>query len=423
MRINRHTISRLLDIGLIVCVAIWLTIQILVVCYVQDIPQSGDALRYEELAKESIEAGSWYPLTEHIELHYPEETHPLYICYPGLINLIEIYLFLFGTIKAAFWFNILFNVITLISIFHIFTSLCGRNSAKLAALLFCLYPYQALSVGASMSEIPCIALIYGSIALACNKKYGYLFASGFVIMLAQYVRSIAVLFAIPLLIYLIIYQRKWKLVGSYVAGIVLTVLTLISFNRLVSGYAFLSSTTLGINMFIGANNDADGGYIITQFMSDTVSDDITEKNVFETDKILRKHAVDWIKNNPVKWINLIPVKLKYEMMPADEIYLTRGPENAIFDTNDIRWKAIVIYWLWFPKLYHYSIYLFSIIGLWFRRNRIIGADGIILLPFLGGLALAILTVGHPRYNMPYMPILIYFAVWGIRFLTLKLCRR
>lgn len=408
-RIKHLFSSRVLNYAMWICIIIWLIIQIAAVLAVYDIPQTGDAERYQLLAEESLSNGSWYPMRQHILTNYPYEDHPLYICYPGLVNLLEIYLRIFGTIKAAFWFNILFNCITLWCIYKICNRLRGDVVGKIAVILYCMFPYMALGVGETMSEGPAIAFTYFSIYLTSHRRYGGIIASAILMVLAQYIRTVAILFAIPLIIFMIIDRYDYKLIITYLATATIACLTLYAFNRNISGYGFMTSTTLGHNMIMGSFDDSYGGYIINKNLNDKVGKDITGKNVFEIDSIMKDYSYKWIKENPGKWTSLIIPKLKYELYYISYENLGRLDYNPVFDKDKVYLKPLKLYWLWFPALYQYVIYILALTGVWIRRKTILGVDGLILLPFLGSLLLTIFTVGHPRYNVPYMPILIYFA--------------
>lgn len=413
MQVNGASRSKWLTYAMWICISLWLAVQIAVVLTVQDIPQQGDALRYQQLAEECLANGSWYPMRMHIETGYPNEVHPLYICYPGLVNMLEFYLKVFGTIKVAFWINILWNLVILGSIWQICTKLINKTGAKIAIILFCLYPLQALIVAETLSEIPCMALIYLSLVFASKRKYGWIVASAVLMILSQYVRTVALLFVIPLLIYMIIKNYGWRLISTYIATAIVMCVAIFSFNKSISGYGFLSSTTLGMNMLIGAYEDSMGNYIITPLLSEKVGPDLVGKNVFEIDSVMREHSYKWIEENPDRWISLAKSKIDYELWPERNINLGRLRNNPLFESENKILKPVRIFWVWFPVIYQYGIYVLALIGIFIRRKCLLGIDGLILLPFLGSLALAVLTVGHPRYNMPFMPVLIYFAVWSI----------
>ena len=404
--------SKYLNIVLWCVLAIWLAAQICTVVSVQDIPQTGDALRYQQLAEESLANDSWYPMQSHIEGEFYDGGHPTYICYPGYINLLEIYILIFGTIKAAFWFNILFNCLTALCIYKIIYCLAGLNRARLALCLFCLYPYQILLVGTTMSELPCIALTYLSILLVGDRRYGPLVVSAILMVAASYIRTVSLVFAIAALLYMIKNRYGIGRFSTYLASAAVCCFGIIMLNKSISGYAFYSSSTLGTNMMLGANDEADGMYNNATAAKEENEKKMEGMNVFQIDSLEKAYAVNWIKQHPGRWSALAFQKMRYQMYPDSYIHVGRD-DYSILGQNNNQNGFILNVWRAYCWIYQILLIIFAIFGIWCRRHQLLRNDGIILLPFLGGLALAVLTVGHTRYNMPFIPILIYFAVWAI----------
>lgn len=411
--------DKALGIILTTIIILWLTAQFAVIFTVWNIPQFSDAANYQRLAETSMASGSIYPLKEMIENYSPGSGFPTYICYPGFINLLQFYLYIFGTWKAAFFFNVAFNCITAWSIFKIAEHLCGLRFAKIALCLYCLYPLPVLMVGMTMSEIPCIALTYLSLVWACHRKYGMIAASALLMVVAAYIRTVAILFAAGLLVYMIFKKYGVRLMLTYMGTAATAYLAIVTFNYVNTGYGFFSSTTMGVNMLIGANDDCQGLYNDASSTDSVIDHQLPGKTVFQIDSIQKAYAVEWIKRNPDKWSALVLPKLKYEMMADTFSDMGRRPGD-VWTSDSYAAKGLRIFIKAFAWSYHCLLLILALFGLWMRRKTLWGVDGAILLPFILSLGLAVLTVGHPRYNMPYFPILIYFAVWGLGFLKFKI---
>lgn len=406
---NTHNLNR----GIWIIGCLWLIVPILIVVTVQDIEQSSDAFRYQTLAEECFRNGKWYPMPQHIEnLSMVNGEYPTYVVYPGYINLLEIYLYLFGTYKIGFWFNILFNCITAWCVYALGRNLRNDKFAKIALCLFFLYPLQITSVGMTLSEFPCIALTYLSLVLASRRKYGWIVASGVIMVLSAYIRSVTFLFAIGVLAFMLVKRYGWKLIATYVVTIVSMYFLIVSFNRSLTGYNFFGSTTLGINILIGANEDCHGAYNEFTSVDPSIIDKTEGKNTFQIDSIQKAYAFEWIKENPGRWVALALPKIYYELHPASIPSLGRY-DKCLIKKETMLTKVFFICVKVYGYFYQLMLLGLAFAGIWIRRKELCGVDGAILLPFLGSLALAILTVGDPRYNMPYIPILIWFAVWSI----------
>jgi 1,4-dihydroxy-2-naphthoate octaprenyltransferase len=62
---------------------------------------------------------------------------------------------------------------------------------------------------------------------------------------------------------------------------------------------------------------------------------------------------------------------------------------------------------------YYIVFIFALIGVYIRRKNLLNTDGLLLIPLIGACCIHMLMYGGMRYHYPYMPILIYFAAWGI----------
>lgn len=403
-----------------VLLALWLAAQIIVLCIVEDIPQSSDGLRYQTLAEECFDAGAWYPMSSQIENYHEATGQPAYICYVGLINFLIICLKCFGTIKAAYWFNIGFNCMTLWCLGKIGERLVSRNFGLLVMVLYCLFLPPVEIVGNTLSELPCIGLIYLSVELASRKRYLWIICAGIIIVVAQYIRSVALIFAITMLIYMIYSHYGWKRVVTFLISGTATYALILSFNYQNTGYRFFSTSTLGTNMLQGANSIARGNYNNADSIAVEIDPQLEGKNVFQIDSINRAYTKKWIEENPGRWALLSAPKIYYQLRPASYVFHLGRSKEAIINPGKPVGKIAIIGIKAYSNIYQFGLIFLMLYGLWIRRRSLWGIDGIILLPFLGGLALAILTVGHPRYNMPFEPVMIYFAALALMHIYKKI---
>lgn len=413
MKLNRHAIDLTIDVAACVLPLLWVIAQIVVVVTVWDYPQAADGGVYYRLAEECYSQGQWYPMLRHIENFSFDTRYPPYIVYPGFINLLQAYIYIFGTAKAGFWMNILFNILTAWCIYTIAYNLWNnKRIAKVALCLFCLYPLTVMIVGITMTEQPGIALTYLSIVWASRRRYGWIVASAVLMILTAYIRSTAFIFAFAIIIYMIVRNFGWQKIIAYIVTCFAGYIAVVSFNYGITGYRFFSASTLGTNVLIGANDDCIGMYNTADSSDSIILPQLPGKNVFQIDSIDKAYAKDWIKANPGRWISLAAPKVFYHLYPGTwtdmgrDAYDPAMPDNKSFPPFVYGIKA-------WAHIYGWSLLAFALIGIWIRRRKLWGVDGVILLPWLAGIALTILTVGSPRYNMPYVPIMIYFAVWTL----------
>ena len=344
-----------------ICLFLWLAIQICLVVNIGELPLISDSFTYTSLAEICYNQGSFYPTPRIVE-------NALYVCYPGYVNLLIICLYLFGSVKAIFWINIVCNISIAHSLWRIGRHLVNSDFGKIICLAYIFTPFSSLTVPEALSELPFLCVTLLAIDIACSGKVRSLFITGILLMLAQYIRTTALIFLGGLLIYLILKKANYKLFVSLAAGIVLSIGAILVVNHSLSGgYWFISSTTLGVNMIQGACDGTYGAYY-GEVLDDKEIDMATSHlNVFEKDKYFSEKSIDWIKKNPAKWIGYIPDKLYYYFMPDEHLFYGRDQKYFTIDHGDIFLKIRCI----LPKVYFYGIYLLAFIGLTMRLRLMI----------------------------------------------------
>lgn len=405
------TFPKIFSIVFWLCILQWIVLQICAVSMMADIPMTSDALNFAKNAAECVDVGAWYPMPS--QLLY---SHGTYICYPGYINLIILCINIFGSVKACLWLNILFNVICAACLWRIGRDLCGNTSGKIIALLYCMMPFTVTTVTEAQTELPSMAIAFVAVVLLGRRHWGWFILSGFLFIISQYLRTIGLVFAIASLAYLIMNKAGIRKISSFVGGLIIGAITIYTINYTVSGgRMFLSATTLGCNMIMGASDVSDGGYNTNVFDEPGLEDGFDNFDVFQIDSVYTNHSINWIKENPGKWVSYIPAKMHLQL--CVDPHLTFG-RSALKLPETGFWRHVRKD---YPYIFQVTIYLTFLYGLWMRRRHLRGADGAILLALLGCVALAILTVGNPRYLYPFMPCLIYFSSFVFKqfFVTLR----
>lgn len=397
------------EMAMCVIVLLWIIAQGVLVILTQNLPQFSDPEHYLRLALECADSGGWYPTPD--QTWHSSDCN--YIVYAGYINYEAAVIKLTGDFRVLFWLNIFLNCVLLASVWSIILYLAGRTVAAVGTIIYCLAPWTVYWAATTMSDLPCMALIYLSVALLGRRKAGWLAAAGVIIALAQYVRSIAILFAVASLIFMLIKRYNIKGIIAYCASGALTLAAVLILNyNLSGGGKFVSATTFGINFVQGANDMATGGYCGEMFETprwDTF--DQTDMDVFARDSVYKDEAVEWIKSNPGQWLALAPRKVRTQLSVEHALNLRRADE--IVPRNSEIGKFATVFLPRYSQIYHLSLYLLAIAGIWIRRRRLWGVEGVLLLPYLGSIFLAVVTVGGPRYQSPFAPVLTYFAAFAV----------
>ncbi len=372
-----------------VVVFLWFVAQFITVAVYWDLPAYSDSEVYRQLALESSSAG-WYPLVQHL-------SSKNYIFNPGYVNFLILYLKVFGTFSGIGILNICLNCALLWSVYDITTRLTSRKMSYLAVIFFCILPSNILVVAVTMSDLFFAALIYTAISLFRRNPWA-IFAAGILTGMANYVRPIALLFVVSMVLYAIV--RKYRIINllQFFAGMLAVTALVGIMNYHMTGKTFVSGSTAGVNLIMGANPDADGSYNDAVFNPGHIGHISQDRcNVFEKDSIWKSRAVEWIKENPAEYLGLAPVKLARLWLGDSYHDLVLSPQ---------RWSALLKA---LTSLPYYFLCIMAFVGLWRRRHGILGVWGIYFLPVLGVSAMHMLLYGGMRYHHPFIPIIILFA--------------
>lgn len=219
-------------------------------------------------------------------------------------------------------------------------------------------------------------------------------------------------------------MTKVKLVNyiKLTSAILCVVIIIGTASYISSGHFVFQSVTVGVNLIMGANDDSDGSYNRTVFNEGKIgglpnSDEISYK---EKDSIWTKKSIEWIIQNPQKYIKLVPFKLMY--MYAVDTYAfstfynnekkTSGSDyiSPLFE-NVMHFQFSEFTWVDFVVLINQALYMFYILfflgGLIilfvkkYKPKEIFFLLTIIIL----GTGMTIITVGGARYHYPYLPII------------------
>lgn len=300
--------DKVLDIRKLRCVAaaiflVWIVAQCIVVIHYWGVPQYSDAGNYQRLAFQCYSEGTWYPTVAQLN------SEP-YVINPGYVNYLIIVLNVFGTLDIVPLFNIVFNAALALTVFLIIRHLAGEVCAHAGVIMYCLIWSNTIIVATTMSELLFGLLVYVSIALV-RDRWPALLASGALVAAANYVRPVAVLFVVPVVAYMFICRFGRRSMISYATGLALVLSSLCLFNYRVNGHAIVAASTSGINMLIGASDQANGSFECTVFDEGNAGyiPNETGLDVFGKDSVWLKKAERWVSEHPADYIALMPEKV------------------------------------------------------------------------------------------------------------------
>jgi hypothetical protein len=285
-----------------------------------------------------------------------------------------------------------------------------------------------------------------SIYLILSDGRSTLFLAGFITGISIAVRPlgwafIAAILSVHLYQYIKDKTIHLRRVGFY-AGTISFIILFGIFTYSHFGYFEFTSTTGPVNLLIGANDDATGGFDATVHQKGNIGymenpDSMTYK---QKGDFYLNQAVKWIQENPGKWIGLMPMKIVHSFV-WDDISVTAllNIENwsllksikKIFLEKDLnsllpaskRDFTILYFTVQFVHHLFYFLLLYLIIlGIvgYFKGNYRSTEINLILIFSIVSILFILTTVGAPRYRYHIVILLLPVAA---NYLERKLSER
>ncbi len=406
-------------------IILYVTIQLLLVLLFP-VEYRSDSARYFNLAQDCLQANSFYPAPQHL--------YSYYILAPLFINILVVLLKFSNSIFIISTFNLLLNSLQLILVYKISVNIFNRKVGAITALLYILYINNLGFIVSNYTELLYGVLVLTALIFYIRKGNLNYFISGLLIGASISVKPIGYTLIIAFILFYV--YNKIKFNKSYpVSRIIIGVITFISvfglFNQLHFGRFIVTASTGPINIIMGANDNATGGYKDEVFkpgnegyVANGDSMTYSEKNDF-----FREKSLDWITSNPLRWLGLMPMKLVHTFI-WDDITLSYLLDTGIWDF------AKVVKYLWIDKsfknilpdasltkkilfftvegihlIYYYILMALIIMGIIIFKKEIVKSEivPIIFLYVLFGIVMILLVVGNVRYKYPYLIILLPFA--------------
>lgn len=400
----------------ILTLSLWIIAQIITLCFYWDMPQFSDAAGYDRLARQCFEHGTLYPDATQIFANY--------IFNPGYVNYLLLHLSVFGTLAFVGMFNILLNVLIIWEVFLLARYFFNQQTALIAVILYCILPTNVLLAQPHLTEIPFLAAMLGAICLVRRNKYVSLILAGVLFVVANWIRPIAFVFLLPVLVYMLYHRFHLKNYVFLLLPLLAVVLLIGISTKAYSGYFMFQASTGGYNLIQGANDRANGGYVALYQEGEAGYIEGVEQLTFkERDVIWKNRSLEWIKQHPVKYVTLIPFKLARLWWGDDYLNGFLSGYTPFFNANPtFAQKAQRVLSGILFSLTYYMILLCFVFAI-FKRRKNRNIDFFILLtPLVLGSLMQSIIYGTQRYHYPYMPIVIFFAAWWVHTFWVKRTR-
>ena len=396
---------KLKSVSLIV-VLLWLFIQVVMIFVYWETPQYSDAHIYQLMAIDCYEHNEWYPMRSQL--------YDNFLFNPGYVNFLILELKLFGSFSYHSIIGLLLNILLLLIIRKIVGTLLIEKAKEWVTILYCIMYSNMIIIIPTMSDLLYSVLLFGGLCFL-RKNYLFIVFSAFTMTCAEYVRPLLPIFILSILLFLII-KYSWKYLCCYIISLVLfTSIINWGISHITAAHNAKGST-LGYNLIMGANDDMNGTVNFKVFEKGNLGfiENIREVDVYNKDLIWRERAINWILDNPVKYLSYIPIKLgrlwwgdHYMDLPLKNLEssdLNKLSNKVIF----LRAVKIIVL-----SLGYYVVIGFALYGIWRKRKQILGYWGIFILPLILASGMHCVLYGGMRYHYPYVPILLLYACVGI----------
>lgn len=412
--------SRALQWTAVVCWALMLVMQLYALLTFHGEP-TGDAYRYVGDAMRCWREGHFYPVASDFVGGGTAGT--------GYVNLLIVLFRLTGSLRAAYWMNLLLVQLLLGSVlFLAYRATQSADVCACTAVFFCLSATYWSEICVARTEICFTALAFFALALLYGRR-SLPFLTGAILAAANWVRPLGLAF-LAAAVWTLLYRRaKWHAYVRLLAGALAAVAAISFFTYRSSGEFVYQPTVSSGNLLIGANADADGSYSDVVFTEGKAGYIPPEEKAAMTYKQINARYSDaarqWIRENPGRYILLMPRKLFYMYVMDtysgdvyfDNLVQTSGREYVREVFSMLRGQGrrftfgdAIICWGQLFYMFTFAAFICGVIrslrrGYWRSLSFLYG---IILI----GTAMTVLTVGGGRYHFPYLPVLyITAAAW------------
>lgn len=410
---------------------IYFLLQIVLIQF-SEINYKSDALYYYKLAQECLQSTEFYPASFHL---YED-----YIVAPFYVNITIVILKIYNSTVSISLFNLLLTLLQLFVLYRITEKLFPVNIARLTLILYIFYINTIGLVLSNYTELFFLLLVSTSIYYFLLNKYYYLLFSGLMLGGAIAVRPAGWALLIALLL-MQIYQgyKTRKILPSYFyvyIGVLIFIFIYGGWTYSHFGKFEFTSTTGPVNLLIGANETATGGFNSTVFENGNAGhiENPDTLTYYETGEFYQKQAIEWIYRHPVKWISLAPLKVLHtfgwddiaisSLIGFEDLNFGRAIKN-LFAVNKLTSETLNVsgtpsfhYFLFLSlnHIYYYLVLIAILLGIFLVLKNRNSNDGVyqIILFSLISVFMIMITVGTPRYKYPVFILLLPFAAYYIQ---------
>jgi 4-amino-4-deoxy-L-arabinose transferase-like glycosyltransferase len=346
---------------------------------------------------------------------YPTAYWP--IGYPGFLSVL---FYLFGQNELV---GQVANLLMAVATFFLQLELARRifgseTAARLGVLLLTIYPNNIAYTSFILTETYFTFLLLLGIYL-CLARRGWIWVlfSGLAFGLATLTKPQIIFFPLILIIFQIVGPggranvRESIAKGLTIYLVILAVLVPWAVrNSQVFGELVLISTNGGATLLTGNNPGADGGLVENDPL--VAQRNFSVRDQVASDRRARQLAVEWIRNNPGRFIELVPLKVWHLWAKNGEAEWTYQSGYPHYEQNWQIFRSV----RWINQIFYTLLLAGALVSvaLLVKNGRGVAwpwvLTGYCLMIYLT--LISIVFSGQPRFHFPAMPWVIMYAAWA-----------
>ncbi len=336
---------------------------------------------------------------------------------------------IFGvSLSAVRYTNAFLSMVLVLLVYETGRKVFDEESARLAGILFALWPAQIMFTSVMASEhvfmvffMAALLLFYEILDNAAKiKAYILALLTGICLAVSQVVRPMATLLLVVFAIYLFFFAKGDKkpvkgiiknasILAVITAGFVISLLSISAVVCRLTGVPVWRASS-GYNMMVGTNFESSGTFNDEDY-------ELVKKYDYDYDRVHAEGfriAMERIKSRPLRFLKL--VEEKFEIQWASEEYGYIWSTRKIEETSPTGRIAASHprFFIAVSQVYYMGILTFVIAGCVFALKKGIYLMVPLLLVFEGMVAAYTLLEVQPRYHYPVVPLFLLVGAYGIK---------
>lgn len=375
---------------------------------------ASDAIIYDKCAIMLTEGKGFRWSEKGDYLGYDRETT---IIPPGYVHFLAgLYIFSGHSIYVAKIANCILGSLLCLVVYFICKCIWNKNNSNLtsrvSSLVYAFFPSHIIYTVVLSTEILFTFLLIIAIWFLCSRiktewHFKECFISGLLFGLASYVRSVPLAF--PLLFFVFMCIKKRSFISSiwrtiiFTLGIFFVLLPWTVRNYILTKHFIPLCSYGGLVFWMGNNERSTGEYMVPQKDFPKSYGSITFKDEYEHQSYFYKEGLQFIKENPIKWISLIPIKIM-KLMALDTGITTNLTDAHLVNNNIVVVSIEII-----THIYYLIALFFVVACLFINRLKLTTGEWLLYLFIFYWLFFHSLYISTYRYHFPIIPIIAMLA--------------